>query len=134
MGGQSKKNRETANAGWFTTNVIEPTKQLTFQQIFVAVGIGIWGGIFPIPITTTLALFGAIGLANALPRSRCIKFNVPMTTLATAVNIAVLPLDLLMMPVFFGRGCSLIGSTTKEMGCEINDQLKKNWRTKCSGT
>ena len=114
---------QAAQGSWFSTKVIEPTKQLTSRQLFATVVIGVWGGVFPIPVTTTVALFGVIGLSNMMPAARSVKFNVPMTTLATAVNVAVIPLDLMMLPVFFRRSCQLFGSTPQQMGCEITDSF-----------
>ena len=106
--------------GWLRTNLVLPAKQLTLHQLVTAAIFGVWGGIFPVPVTTTAALLALIWSGHFFP---AIKFNVPMTTLACAINIAVIPLDLLLLPHFIRGGCLAIGRSAEEMGCALGTQF-----------
>jgi len=89
--------------GFVDAKLIQPARQMTCRQVAVAVGVGAWGGVFPVPPCTSPATFGCIMFYSAgVPKAQ--RFNVPMISIAMVLNELILPLDLLMMPGFICVG------------------------------
>ena len=96
------------------------SRRLTLRQLVVTILFGVWGGVFPIPVTTTAALLVAIWFASFIPG---LQFNVPMTTLAAAINVAVIPIDLMLLPHFISGGCWTMRQTPEELGCDLGPRF-----------
>jgi hypothetical protein len=79
---------------WVNEKLLLPARSLTAFQIGLAVSVGLWGGIFPIPAMST---FSTLALCTILLSS---LFNAAMTSLAIAVNVIVTPIQIMVMPLF----------------------------------
>ena len=77
-----------AKAFW-REKLLIPASNLTTEQLGLALGAGIWGGIFPVPGVTT----AAVGLIIAGLRLVGCSTPAPAVALAVAVNLALTPLQ-----------------------------------------
>lgn len=71
--------------------IVQPAKQLTRGEVIVAVIAGLIGGIFPVPLVTTVA-------SLLFARSMCLI--APQVMLAFSVNMCCTPLQIILIPVF----------------------------------
>lgn len=93
---------------WAETKIVQPTCEMTSRQVVVSTLVGLWGGLFPFPPCTAPPTFACIMLYSAsVPKT--LRFNAPMTGLAVVLNELILPLDIMMFPVFCGVGQQIYG-------------------------
>jgi hypothetical protein len=92
---------------FFKEQLVEPIKILTFPQIIFAVACGALGGLSPIPgVTTAITVF----LCTVA------RLDLASSTVATAINVMLTPLQLVLMPVFADASLDLkvfVGAATR---------------------
>ena len=71
-----------------------PARHMTGAELGVALGVGIWGGLFPMPGATT----GVVAALLALLRFVGFRITTPAAGLAVAINLALTPLQVLRAP------------------------------------
>lgn len=98
---------------WFNDKLVTPAKSLSGSQIGLAFGSGFWGGVFPIPAMSTFATLFICSVAMSS------SFNPAMTTIAIAINLAVTPVQIALMPVFM----DLPSWFTPLPSCSVSDLL-----------
>lgn len=76
---------------WLAVNLVVPARSMKRDDVFFAAIVGFWGGIFPIPGASTLATLGIAALVKCSP---------PQASVAVAVNILVMPVQIFLMPLF----------------------------------
>lgn len=89
---------------WLNNNVVVPMRGLTWAQRLDTLVVGVLGGLFPIPVLTTVA---TVALCWVL------KLTAVQIAVSGAINIAVTPLELLLIPSFSTLGsfaCPWVGS------------------------
>ena len=98
---------------WFDTKLITPAKSLSASQVGLSLGVGFWGGVFPIPALST---FATLFLCSVIMTS---AFNPAMTTIAIAINLIATPLQIALMPLFM----DLPSWYTPLPSCSVSDLL-----------
>jgi hypothetical protein len=98
---------------WATEKLLTPARLLTSVQIGLAVAVGFWAGIFPIPALST---FATLGMCTVVMRR---AFSPAMTSLAIAINLIVTPIQLLAMPVFMNLPSKILTLPS----CSVGDLL-----------
>lgn len=76
---------------FLNSGFVQPIKQLTPYELLVAIALGAIGGLFPIPMTTTII---TVALCKWIPCS------VPQVLFATALSFICVPFQFAMVPVF----------------------------------
>lgn len=71
--------------------LLVPLRQLTLVEIVVSCGVGVLGGVFPIPMVTTVV---------TLLLAKVLHCNAPQVMLSTTANFICTPLQIVMIPVF----------------------------------
>jgi hypothetical protein len=97
---------------WMNEKFVTPGKLLSPVQIGLAVAVGVWGGIFPIP---TLSTFATLAFVSVLGK----RFNTAMSSIAIAVNLLVTPLQFMGMPFFL----SLPAKFSSLAPCSVGDLM-----------
>ena len=103
----------SAIKNWLNEKLVTPAKSLSGSQVGLAVGVGFWGGVFPIPACST---FATLALCSTILFS---MFNPAMTTIAISINLAVTPLQLVLMPVFM----DMPSKFTSLPSCSVSDLI-----------
>mmetsp|Transcript_58848 Transcript_58848/g.137449 ORF Transcript_58848/g.137449 Transcript_58848/m.137449 type:complete len:177 (+) Transcript_58848:125-655(+) len=89
--------------GLLERKVVQPCREMTVRQTLVAAAVGAWGGLFPIPPTTSPATVASIFLyQKGVPERQ--KFNAPMWGIAMFVNELITPICILCSPGFMCLG------------------------------
>lgn len=102
---------------WLNEKFVIPARSLSHSQIGLSLGVGLWGGIFPIPACST---FATVFLCSTVLVS---LFNAAMTTITLSINFAVTPIQFMLIPVFLGR----VGMPVSSAG-ELLDMIKgQSW-------
>jgi hypothetical protein len=70
-------------------SLVGPAKRMTARELGVALGIGVWGGLFPVPSTTTAVVAALLALA----RLAGVNIQPAAAALAIAVNLAITPVQ-----------------------------------------
>ena len=104
---------------WVNEKLISPARSLAPRQVGLAVAVGFYGGIFPIPACST---FATLALCSAILKS---SFNPAMTTIAISINLAATPVQLMFMPVFLDLPSRFAGLPS----CNVSD-LVTSMKTK----
>ena len=103
----------SAIQNWFETKLMTPARSLSGAQVGLSIGVGFWGGVFPIPAMST---FATLFLCSVILAS---AFNPAMSTIAIAINLIVTPLQIALMPVFM----DLPSWVTPLPSCSVSDLL-----------
>mmetsp|Transcript_6544 Transcript_6544/g.11368 ORF Transcript_6544/g.11368 Transcript_6544/m.11368 type:complete len:179 (+) Transcript_6544:116-652(+) len=89
--------------GRLEQKILQPCREMTVRQTFVAAAVGAWGGLFPIPPTTSPATVASILLyQRGVPAGQ--RFNAPMWGIAMFLNELITPLCILCTPGFMCLG------------------------------
>lgn len=99
---------------WIAEKLVTPAQALSPVQIGLAVAIGLWGGIFPIP---GLSTFATLAFCTIILRG---MFNGAMTSLAVGVNVIVTPFQVALLPVFLQLPSQIYASAS----CSVTDLLE----------
>ncbi len=102
---------------WLNDKFVVPARSLSHSQIGLALGVGLWGGIFPIPACST---FATVFLCSTILIS---MFNTAMTTISLSVNLAVTPVQFMLIPVFLG----IVGMPVSNAGDLLNMIKGQTW-------
>ena len=70
-------------------SLVGPAKRMTAQELGIALGIGVWGGLFPVPSATTVVVAAILTLSRLVG----IKIQPAAAALAIAVNLALTPVQ-----------------------------------------
>lgn len=95
---------------WFQTKLRNPWRRLHTAEKLLALIVGVLGGVFPIPALTTIA---TLALASLL------ALNAPQTGVATAINLALTPVAIGMIPVFAHLAAFFSGADTTTFSAEF---------------
>ncbi len=97
-------------ARWAHSRLVEPLRTMSLRLQVLCVLVGVLGGLFPIPMLTTVvtaALASLVGL------------SAPALAVAASINLVMTPAELLLLPAFVTCGrlvvpSSLVGSADAE--------------------
>lgn len=106
--------------GWFSTHLILPLRQMTWQERTLLLLFGFWFGIFPIPgLSTSLLLFSFLVINRKLND----PFAVSETTVAMAVNVISTPVCIGLMPFWMRLGSIFLDLSLTCKASKIIDEL-----------
>ena len=111
---------------WLQEKLITPAKLLSSFQIGLAVAVGVWGGIFPIPAMST---FATLAFCTTIMRS---MFTAAMTTISITINLIVTPIQLMAMPFFMNLPSKLTGASPCSVGDLVTSIQTKPFLETCS--
>lgn len=110
MSSESEDREETAGSRyerfrhWVVEAVVHPITEMEAGQVGNCVSVGLWGGIFPIPGATTLAV---LVMCWILP----VHFSTAMQSVAVAMNVLITPVQWGVFPVFVIYGSYFLEDT-----------------------
>jgi hypothetical protein len=86
---------------WLKKDVYHPLLEMNHSQRTAAAAVGVVGGIFPVPALTTFATLLVVRLAD---------LHTAQSAVAVAINIAVAPLQIALIPSFASAGSLITGA------------------------
>ena len=89
---------------WVVDAVVHPITEMEAGQVGNCVSVGLWGGIFPIPGATTLAV---LVMCWILP----VHFSTAMQSVAVAMNVLITPVQWGVFPLFVIYGSYFLEDT-----------------------
>ncbi len=103
---------------WFAVKILQPAKTLSPQEIGLATAVGLYGGIFPLPMVSTGA---TLAMCYGPFKSR---YNPAMLSITIATSAIATPLQLLCMPVFMNLPYNI---TTLPATQSFIDSISPEW-------
>ncbi|RNF09439.1 hypothetical protein TraAM80_02149 [Trypanosoma rangeli] len=95
--------------GWLRDAVfhrlVVPCRELTLKRLMIALSAGTIGGVFPVPMLTSVA---------TLIICRVLQCSTLEATLATSVNLLLTPLELFLVVPFASVTASVVGIDTNQ--------------------
>lgn len=105
---------------WLLLKIVQPARTLSSSEVGLEGAVGLYGGIFPIPMISTGATWA---LCYGPFRS---KFNPAMISITVATSAIATPLQLLCMPLFMNIPYHIVSQPVSK---SLINSLSPEWNT-----